>query len=87
MTLTRASGKPFTLKISWTRLRGKVVLEVIQPLGDESLWSKFLETKGEGIRHIAVNVPNWDYIDNEPSNIIIEPMEEDLYDRVFSNAR
>jgi methylmalonyl-CoA/ethylmalonyl-CoA epimerase len=54
-------GEPFTLKVVWARLGGALVLEVLQPLG-ESLWSRFLETSGEGLHHIAYNVSNYDEV-------------------------
>lgn len=54
------TGAPFHLRIIWARLWRQAVLELIQPLDNESLWAKFLETKGEGVHHIAFSVSNWD---------------------------
>ncbi|TET17023.1 MAG: VOC family protein [Dehalococcoidia bacterium] len=52
-------GEPFKIKIACAKL-GPVVLELIQPLEGRSLWSQFLETKGEGLQHVAFNLSNWD---------------------------
>jgi methylmalonyl-CoA/ethylmalonyl-CoA epimerase len=32
---------------------GQVSLEIIEPIGTGSTWSEFLETRGEGIHHLA----------------------------------
>jgi len=53
-------GKPFKIKMGFVDL-GSVKLELIQPL-DESLWFQFLETKGEGVQHIAFGVSNYDEV-------------------------
>ena len=55
-------GEPFTIKLavaSWEAL-GPVVLELIQPLAGNSIWAQFIETKGEGLHHIAYGVPDYD---------------------------
>ncbi len=52
-------GEPFKLRTSFARLGG-VLVELLQPLGGKSVYSKFLETKGEGLHHIAITVSNWD---------------------------
>ena len=52
-------GEPFKIKIAVAKL-GSTVLELMQPLEGRSFWSQFLETKGEGIDHIAFTVSNWD---------------------------
>ncbi len=36
---------------------GQVQLELIQPVGGPSIWWDFLEERGEGIHHLAFNVP------------------------------
>ncbi|MBN2348054.1 MAG: VOC family protein [Bacteroidales bacterium] len=33
-----------------------ITVELIQPIGGPSTWQEFLDTKGEGIHHIAFNV-------------------------------
>jgi catechol 2,3-dioxygenase-like lactoylglutathione lyase family enzyme len=35
---------------------GQVDLEFLQPLGDNSSWKDYLNTKGEGVQHIAFRV-------------------------------
>lgn len=36
------------------------MLEVIEPLDDESIFGRFLDKKGEGVHHIAVATPRLD---------------------------
>jgi len=52
-------GEPFRLKIAFAKL-GAVVLELLQPVKGDSIWAQALETKGEGVHHIAFSVSNWD---------------------------
>jgi methylmalonyl-CoA/ethylmalonyl-CoA epimerase len=52
-------GEPYRLKVAFAKL-GPVVLELFQPLEGRSIWSQFLEAKGEGIHHIGFEVSNWD---------------------------
>ena len=54
-------GKPVDakVKISGARL-GEIVLELIQPVGRESPHQEFLDSKGEGIQHIAFAVDDLD---------------------------
>jgi methylmalonyl-CoA/ethylmalonyl-CoA epimerase len=52
-------GKPFRLKIAHAQL-GSMTLEVMQQVEGEGLWRDFVETKGEGIHHIAFSLPNYD---------------------------
>ncbi len=37
---------------------GQVTVELIQPLGPDTSWMKFLNEHGEGVHHIAFNVEN-----------------------------
>lgn len=37
-----------------------IVVELIEPVGGPSTWQNFLETKGEGVHHIAFEVKNMD---------------------------
>ena len=57
----KADGQP--LESSW-RLAlanvGQVQWELVQPLDDRSTYAEFLATKGEGVHHIGVAVPNFD---------------------------
>jgi len=52
-------GEPFRLKVAHAKL-GPVALELLQPLEGRSIWSQFLEVKGEGIHHIAFSLSNYD---------------------------
>lgn len=53
-------GEPFTLKIMYTEL-GPTGLELLQPVeSPRSVWAQHIEAHGEGIHHIAFNLPNWD---------------------------
>ena len=38
---------------------GSVQWELIEPLDDKSMYAEFLATKGEGLHHVAVGVPNY----------------------------
>ena len=52
-------GEPFRLRLAVAG-RAPLVLELVQPLEGKSIWSEFLERKGEGLHHIAFTIPNWD---------------------------
>jgi methylmalonyl-CoA/ethylmalonyl-CoA epimerase len=53
-------GEPFTLKVAWARLgTGPLVVELLQPVEGRLAYAQFLETKGEGVHHIAFSVSNW----------------------------
>jgi len=54
-------GEPFRLKLAFARL-GTIVVELLQPLEGRSVYSQFLETKGEGLHHIAYNVSDFDAV-------------------------
>jgi len=45
----------FSAKMAFAEVGG-IELEIIQPLNGESIWSDFLEERGEGIHHIRFNV-------------------------------
>ncbi len=47
---SRASGKAAFFDL------GPVQMELIEPVGAPSTWDEFLQTKGEGIHHIAFRV-------------------------------
>jgi methylmalonyl-CoA/ethylmalonyl-CoA epimerase len=53
------SGEPFAVRLVFVKF-GPVPVELLQPLDDRSIWSKFIEEKGEGIHHIALGVSNYD---------------------------
>ncbi len=46
-------------KLAFFRLNN-ITIELIQPVGEPSTWSEFLEKHGPGIHHIAFNVDNID---------------------------
>jgi methylmalonyl-CoA/ethylmalonyl-CoA epimerase len=39
---------------------GQVQIELIEPMGGPSTWQEFLDTKGEGVHHIAFQVKGMD---------------------------
>lgn len=52
-------GESFDLKLAFAKL-GTVTIELLQPLGGKSVYSQFLEEKGEGIHHVAFSVSDFD---------------------------
>jgi len=57
-------GKAHRNKIALTPLEklglGRLGLEIIQPVDEDSLMNEFLKTKGEGLHHIGIMVSKWD---------------------------
>jgi methylmalonyl-CoA/ethylmalonyl-CoA epimerase len=52
-------GKPSNSQAKLAFLKaGQVTVELIQPLGPNTSWMKFLSEHGEGVHHIAFNVQN-----------------------------
>jgi methylmalonyl-CoA/ethylmalonyl-CoA epimerase len=53
-------GKPaeYAFRLAVTMV-GSVQWELIQPLDDTSMFAEFLATKGEGLHHVAVGVPDY----------------------------
>lgn len=52
-------GKPSNSRAKLAFLKaGQVTVELIQPLGPDTSWMKFLSEHGEGVHHIAFNVQN-----------------------------
>ena len=50
-------GKPSNSRAKLAFLKaGQVTVELIQPLGQNTSWMKFLNEHGEGVHHIAFNV-------------------------------
>ena len=67
---TEYKGKPSDAKskLAFFRL-DNITIELIEHLGGESTWQEFLDTKGEGIHHIAFNVEGMEsYIKNFEEN-------------------
>jgi len=54
-------GEPFRLRIAVAE-QVPLVLELVQPLEGNSIWSEFLKNRGEGLHHIAFTIPNWDEV-------------------------
>ena len=52
-------GKPFRQRLAHAKM-GSTVLELIQQLEGGGPWPEFLESKGEGLHHIAFTVSNYD---------------------------
>lgn len=52
-------GEPFKVKLVFIKF-GTHTVELLQPMDDKSIWSKFIKEKGEGIHHIAYGVSNYD---------------------------
>ncbi len=46
-------------KLAFIKL-GQVTLELIQPVGGDTSWKQFLDSKGEGVQHIAFQVADRD---------------------------
>lgn len=53
------AGEPFKVRLVFIKF-GPLTLELLQPLDDKSIWSKFIAEKGEGIHHVAFGVSNYD---------------------------
>lgn len=53
------AGEAFAVRLVFIKF-GPVTIELLQPLDDRSIWSKFIEEKGEGIHHFAFGVSNYD---------------------------
>jgi methylmalonyl-CoA epimerase len=46
------------VKVAFLSTGGETQIELLEPLGNDSPVAKFLESRGEGIHHIAVKVDN-----------------------------
>lgn len=69
-------GQPgnFTARMAFTEL-GPIELELIQPMGGQSLWKDFLEQRGGGIHHIRFNLKEIDPVRSYLSECGIEPIQ------------
>jgi methylmalonyl-CoA/ethylmalonyl-CoA epimerase len=56
-------GNLFKVRLVFVKF-GTMTIELLQPLDNKSIWSKFIEEKGEGIHHIAYGVSNYDEMVN-----------------------
>jgi methylmalonyl-CoA/ethylmalonyl-CoA epimerase len=57
--LVHGKPTPFSLRIAFGVLGG-VLLELLEPLDDQSPHAEFLDTHGEGMHHLAYLVPDFD---------------------------
>jgi methylmalonyl-CoA/ethylmalonyl-CoA epimerase len=57
--LVHGKPTPFSLRIAYGALGG-VLLELLEPLDDKSPHAEFLDTRGEGLHHMAYLVPDFD---------------------------
>jgi len=46
------------VKVAFLSTGGEAQIELLEPLGSDSAIAKFLESRGEGIHHVAVRVDN-----------------------------
>lgn len=53
------AGESFAVKLVFVKF-GTHTYELLQPLDDKSIWSKFIAEHGEGIHHVAYGVSNYD---------------------------
>jgi methylmalonyl-CoA/ethylmalonyl-CoA epimerase len=53
------AGEPFAVRLVFVKF-GPLTFELLEPLDDRSIWSKFIADKGEGIHHVAFGVSNYD---------------------------
>lgn len=53
------AGDAFKVRLVFIKF-GPLTLELLEPLDDRSIWSKFIRTNGEGIHHVAFGVSNYD---------------------------
>jgi methylmalonyl-CoA/ethylmalonyl-CoA epimerase len=52
-------GDQFKVRLVFIKF-GAFPIELLEPLDDRSIWSKFIRERGEGIHHIALGVSNYD---------------------------
>ncbi|HEY1517760.1 MAG TPA: VOC family protein [Solirubrobacteraceae bacterium] len=48
----------FSVRVALTRVDDRFEWELIQPLDDRSIYAEFLRERGEGVHHVAVEVPD-----------------------------
>ena len=53
------AGETFKLQFRWAKV-GPIIVDLIEPLDENSLWAQFLKTTGGGAHHIALSVSNFD---------------------------
>jgi methylmalonyl-CoA/ethylmalonyl-CoA epimerase len=57
--LVHGKPVPFALRVAFGALGG-VLLELLEPLDDRSPHAEFLQSRGEGLHHLAYLVPDFD---------------------------
>ena len=57
----RIHGQPmnYAMRVAMANMGG-ILLEIIEPLHGQNIYSEFLKEKGEGLHHVAFNVDNYD---------------------------
>ncbi len=55
----RGRSQDYRMQLALTQV-GDVVLELIQPLAGENIYTDHLEVKGEGLHHVGIFVPSLD---------------------------
>jgi methylmalonyl-CoA/ethylmalonyl-CoA epimerase len=76
------AGEPFKVRLVFIKF-GPLTIELLQPLDEKSIWSKFIAEHGEGIHHIALGVSNYD----EMVNTLTEQGHPLLVAAVFNGCR
>jgi len=74
-------GKPSNSQAKLAFLKaGQVTVELIQPLGPNTSWKKFLDEHGEGVHHIAFNVQNLAKAEGEMKSLGYEEIHSGRWD-------
>jgi catechol 2,3-dioxygenase-like lactoylglutathione lyase family enzyme len=75
-------GKPSNSRAKLAFLKaGQVTVELIQPLGPNTSWKKFLDEHGEGVHHIAFNVQNLERSESELKALGYEQIHTGRWER------
>jgi catechol 2,3-dioxygenase-like lactoylglutathione lyase family enzyme len=62
---TQFRGKPSNAQAKLAFFHFKnITIELIEPIGTPSTWQEFLDTKGEGVHHIAFQIKHGDRVMN-----------------------
>jgi methylmalonyl-CoA/ethylmalonyl-CoA epimerase len=74
-------GKPSNSQAKLAFLKaGQVTVELIQPLGPNTSWKKFLDEHGEGVHHIAFNVQNLPKAEGEMKSLGYDEIHRGRWD-------
>lgn len=55
----RGKPEPHAMRVAITRI-GNVLIELVQPLDDKSIYAEFLKEHGEGIHHVHFDIADYD---------------------------